>query len=300
MKKSILSVLAFICLVSSVAAAEKLNVVTSSSTFAALGKEIAGDHADVTNVASPKYNAHFIEPKPSDVRKVRKADLFVFAGLDHEIWVDSLLEAAGKPELFRRGARNLELAEGIRLLEVPDHLDRGEGDIHAFGNPHYWLNPENLPQIAANFSAKLQEIDPANAAAYAANEKAFNAKLGPKIAEWRAVCGTCAGKEIISYHKDVEYLAEFLGLKIHEYVEPKPGIPPSPKHLAHLERDMTGHGVKLIVLASYYSREAADALAKKTGGLVRVIAQNVGEVPEAGDLWSYYDYNVRTIAEALK
>jgi zinc/manganese transport system substrate-binding protein len=270
------------------------------TTFGELAREIAGDKAEVTVIASPKFNPHFIQPKPSDVRKVAKADAFVFAGLDLEAWVDPLLEAAGKPDLFRGAARNIDLSEGVPLVDVPERLDRSKGDLHAFGNPHYWTSPENARRMAATLARRLGEIDPANAPVYDANDKRFERKLDQKIAEWKSECSHCSGKEIVSYHQDIEYLADFLGLTVRMFVEPKPGIPPGPQHMAELESAMRERSVHVITMPTYYSRSAVETLAAKTGSKIAIIVQNVGEVPQAKDIWSYYDYNVGTLAEALK
>ncbi len=277
-----------------------LKVVTSNSIFADLAKEIGGDDVTVEAVSSPKFNPHFIQPKPSDVRKVKAADLFVFMGLDLEAWVDPLLEAAARPELFRGGQRNADLSEGIRLLNVPSRLDRSEGDIHAFGNPHYTMNPENFRTMAATLSRKLQEANPAHAELFRTNEKAFLGRLDAKIAEWKALTAHCAGKEVVSYHEDIAYFADFLGLKSEWFLEPKPGIPPTPKHLEDLEAHMKSEKVGVIVLPTYYSRATADEIARRAGAKVVLIGQQPGELPGTEDFFAFFDYNFRTIADALK
>ena len=141
-----------------------LKIVTTQTIFADLVKQIGKDKVSVSAIASPKYNIHFIQPKPSDVRKVSQADLYVNAGLDLEAWSDPLLEAAGKPQLFRNGERNVDLSKGIKLLKIPDHpLSRAEGDIHLFGNPHFQMNPENAKIMVKVILEKLKEVDPGHA-----------------------------------------------------------------------------------------------------------------------------------------
>ena len=279
----------------------QLKVVATQTMYAQVVKEIGKDKVDVKYVAPPKFNVHFIQPKPTDVRNITKADLYVDAGLDLEAWSDSLLEAAGKPELFRGREKNIDMSRGIRLLEVPDHpLSRAEGDIHIFGNPHYNMNPENVKIMAENVLEKLKSIDPINDAYYEANEKAFIKHLDEKIAEWEKLCANCKGQEIISYHKDDAYFADFLGLKIGQYIEPKPGIPPTPKHLEFLEEYVKSHNIKAILVPTYYPKDAAEKLAKRVGAKVVTICQNVGELPGTDDIFSFYDYNFRQINEALK
>lgn len=283
------------------AAEGKINIVTTTTLFADLVRKVGGERVDVKSVASPKFNIHFIQPRPSDVRNVTKADLYVFYGLDIEAWSDPLLEAAGRSELFRGGARNLDLSAGIPLLEVPQGpLSRSMGDIHLFGNPHYQMNPENARIMAGNIAAKLKEIDPDGTETYDRNLADFLSKLDAKIGEWRALCSHCAGQEIISYHKDIVYFADFLGLKVNHYFEPKPGIPPTPKHLSFLESYMKEKGVKAIVTPIYYSRTGPEAVAARTGAKVAVICQNPGETEGTEDFFLFFDYNFKTIAEALR
>jgi len=283
-------------------AAEKpWNLVTTQTIFADLVKRIGKDKVVVTAIASPKYNIHFIQPKPSDVRKVAKADLYFNAGLDLEAWSDPLLEAAGQPQLFRSGSRNVDLSSGIRLLNVPQSaVSRSQGDIHLFGNPHFQMSPENARIMAKTILEKLKGNDPANAAYYEQNAKAFLMRLDQKIAEWKNLCAHCAGKEIISYHDDIAYFADFLGLKVDQFLEPKPGIPPTPKHLQFLEDYVKEHQVKAIVMPTYFTREAAETLAKRVGAKVVTICQGVGEVPGTDDFFSFFDSNFKQISEGLK
>ncbi len=290
------------CQVGSVFAdGHKLRVVATQTIFADITRQIGGDKVDVTAVASPKYNIHFIQPRPSDVRNIAKADLYVNAGLDLEAWSDPLLEAAGNPRLLRNAPGNVDLAQGIHILDVPDHSPtRAEGDIHLFGNPHFQMDPQNARIMAKTITEKLAEVDPVNAGYYQANEKTFLAKLEQKISEWKNLCIGCRGKEIFSYHEDIVYFADFLGLVIGHYLEPKPGIPPTPRQLNSLEDYAKTHAVKAIVLPTYYSRSAAEELAQRIGAKVVTICQGVGEVPGTDDFFSFFDHNVRQISEALK
>lgn len=279
----------------------KLNVVATQTIFADLVQEVGGDKVNVTAIANPKYNIHFIQPRPSDVRKVSKADLYFNGGLDLEAWSDPLLEAAGNPKLFRHAQNNVDLSVGIRLLEVPDHpASRSEGDIHLYGNPHFHMSPENAKVMVGTILEKLKETDPANADYYETNAKKFLTKLDRKISEWERMCAGCRGKEIISYHKDIAYFADFLGLKADEFLEPKPGIPPTPKHIQFLEDYTKTHKVKAIVLPTYYSHKQADKLASRVGAKVVTICQGAGELPGTEDFFDFFDHNVKAIAETLQ
>lgn len=283
------------------AAEMKLKIVTSTTLFADLVRQVGRERVEVKSIASPKFNIHFIEPKPSDVRAVSKADLYVFAGLDLEAWSDPLVEAAGKLELFRGGSKSLDLSQGIRLLKTPEGpVSRSEGDMHLFGNPHYQLDPENAAIMAGTIRTKLKEMDPQGSAAYEENHKRFLEKLKTKISEWRALCKNCAGKEIYSYHDDIVYFTEFLGLKSELFLESKPGVPPSPKHLELLETRARNGAVRAIVMPTYYPKQAAERLAKRIGVPVVSVAQNPGEVPGTDDFFGFFDTNFRQIAEALR
>lgn len=279
----------------------KLNIVATTTFNADLARKIGGERVEVKSVASPKFNVHFIQPRPSDVKNLHKADLYVNSGLDLEAWSDPLVEAAGRPEFFRGAARSVDLSAGIPLLNAPTGtVSRSEGDIHLFGNPHYHLNPENVKIMAHTLAEKLAEIDPSGANDYRANEAAFSAEMDLRIAAWKAAAAHCAGKEVYAYHDEVEYLADFLDLKLTQYLEPKPGIPPTPRHIAELEAYAKTHEVKAILQTTYFPRAASDALAKRIGATVVAIAHNVGETPEAADIFTLYEYDVKQISEALK
>ena len=281
-------------------AAAQLNIVTTLSTFGNLTEAIGGDHVKVTVIASPKFNPHFIEPKPSDILKVQKCDLFVHAGLDLEAWRGPLVDASGNPDVRPGGAKQLDLSTGIPLLEVPDHsVSRSEGDIHLFGNPHYWTSPDNAKIMAKSIADKLSEMDPANAADYLKNISEFTAQIDKKIPEWKEMMKPFAGKEIVGYHNEWPYLMKFLGLKMDKFLEPKPGVPPGPKQTQFLEDYMKTNGVKVIVQSSYFPTKAAEALARDVGGKAILLCQGVGENNDASDFVRMIDYDVNTLVQAL-
>ena len=292
---------AVMALAGGVGAAQPLRVVATLSVFADLVKQVGGDDVQVSFVASPRFNPHFIEPKPSDVLKVKRADLLVDAGLDLEAWRGPLLDAAGNPNLFPGSQGELDLSVGIPLLEVPDRpLSRLMGDIHIYGNPHYWLSPENAKIMARAIAAKLAEMDPAHAAAYQKRLADFLRRLDQQIAQWQQTAASIRGKEAVAYHNEWPYLAEFLGIKINQFLEPKPGIPPGPQQLGMLEAYMKTHGVRVIVQPTYVPRGAAEALARRTGATVVILCQNLGELPQAKDYFAFIDYNVQQLVHAME
>ena len=293
-------VVAVVTLAGGAGAAQPLRVVATLSVFADLVKQIGGEDVEVSYVASPRFNPHFIECKPSDVLKVKRADLLVHGGLDLEAWRGPLLDAAGNLDLFQGGKGELDLSVGIPLLEVPNRsLSRLMGDIHIYGNPHYWLSPENAKIMARAIGEKLSELDPAHAAAYQRRRDEFLKRLDERIAQWKQTAAAIQGKEVIAYHNEWPYLAEFLGIKIEQFLEPKPGIPPSPKHLSFLEEYMKAHKIRVIVQPTYFSRAASEALAKRTGAKVVMLCQNLGELPQAGDFLSFIEFDVQQLVQAL-
>lgn len=282
-------------------AEEKLQIVTSTALFRDLVQKIGGEKVEAKHIASPKFNVHFVQPRPNDVKNTAKADLFVFAGLDLEAWVDPLLEAAGKPALFRGGTRNVDLSQNIYLLNPPiSPLSREQGDLHLFGNPHYHMNPANLKIASGTLLQKLQEIDPMNASYYSANAESFRRQLDNKISEWQQLCAHCGGQEVISYHDDMAYLADFLGLQINQFIEPKPGVPPTPKHLQFLQKYVKENNVRAIVMPTYFPQKAAKVLADSVGAKVVTVCQNAGEVEGTEDLFEFFDHNIQQISVALR
>ena len=278
-----------------------IKVCTTLSSYADISKTIGGDRVEVSFIASPRFNPHFIEARPSDVLKIKRADLFIHSGLDLEAWRGPLLDAVAKSEFREGGARQVDLSEGISLLEVPaGQVSRAEGDIHMFGNPHYWPDPRNGLIIAKHIAAKLSEVDPVGVSEYSKNLKLFIDALNAKIQGWSEALKPYAGKVVIGYHNEWPYLMSFAGLSMTQFVEPKPGIPAGPQHLAELEAFIKSNSVKALVQASYFPKEASEYLHGKTGITVLALCQNVGERPECGDYISMLDFNLTQLIGALR
>ncbi len=282
-------------------AAKPLRVVATLTTFADLVKTIGGDHVDVTSIAPAQFNPHFIEPKPSDVLRVKRADLLVHAGLDLELWRGPLLDAAGNTNLFPGQPGELDLSQGITLLEVPTHtISRSEGDIHIFGNPHYWVDPESAIIMAKTIATKLSELDPEHAAIYDERLRAWTRHLGQLMDAWHQRLAPWAGQELIGYHNEWPYFMRFAGLRMEQFLEPKPGIPPTPKQVEWLQRYMATHHIRGIVQSPYFPPQAAAALARQTGAKIVLLCQNVHEVKEAADYLAMVEYNVTQLIDALR
>lgn len=291
----------WLLVVAPVASADQpLRVTTTLSTFAELVRQIGGEQVEVSTIAPPRFNPHFIEPRPSDVLKVKKAALFVHAGLDLETWRGPLLDAAGNPRVFPGQPGELDLSRGLALLEVPNQpLSRLMGDIHLYGNPHYWLDPENVRIMARAIAAKLSALDPASAGDYQARLAQFLTRLDEATPRWREQLAAVRGREALGYHRSWPYLARFAGLTIEQHLEPKPGVPPTPKHLAFLEAHIRARQIPAILQETFAPPGPAQALARRAGIRVVTLCQNVGELPEASDYFAWMDYNVHQLAEAF-
>ncbi|MDZ4786603.1 MAG: metal ABC transporter substrate-binding protein [bacterium] len=282
------------------AQSQALKVVTSLSSFADITQQIAGNKAEVSYIVPPKFNPHFLEAKPTHVLKLKRADLFFHTGLDLEAWVGPLLDAVGRPELRAGGDRQVDLSIGIQLKNIPDrNITRAEGDIHFFGNPHYWIHPENGRIIATTITTKLCEVLNADCDYFKENLSKFNLSVSKIESETKSKYSELLGKEFIAYHDEWVYLADFLGIKIQKFIELKPGIPPSPKSLEALVNYIKIHSVKGLIQSTFYPLEAANYLNKKTEIKVLLLCQNVAEKSECSDYQKMIAYNINQIGATL-
>jgi zinc/manganese transport system substrate-binding protein len=283
------------------AAAAPLRVTATLSTLADLVQTVGGEHVVTSFVAPPAFNPHFIEPRPSDVLMVKSADLFVHVGLDLEAWRGPLVDAAANRRVRPGGDRELDLSRGIDLLEVPTGpVSRSEGDIHLFGNPHYWTSPVNARIMAQTIADTLCALDPAHAGDYQSNLRTFHGRLDARLEEWRSRLAPYRDRALVGYHNEWLYLTEFAGLKMEMFLEPKPGIPPGPRHLVEVERYIREHDVRAVVSATYQPRRPLEDIARRTGVRIALLCQNVGERPAASDYIAMVDYNVEQLVRALE
>ena len=277
MKNIFLAAAAAATLIASPAAAQ-LKVVTSTSDLADIASEVGGNKVTVRHIGEGYQDPHFIEAKPSFVLQLRNADVWAFVGLDLEVgWMPLLLDGARNPKVRPGGSGYVDVSRAIPLLDVPrGAVDRSQGDVHARGNPHYWLDPENGRRIARLFRMKFTELDPKNAAAYDANTKAFEAKLAAAERAWQPELAAIRGKPVVAWHTSWRYLANYTKMNIVGFMEPKPGVPPSPSHLAGLIATIKRTGAKVIIMEPFYSRKTADFVASKTGIKVLLLPPSVG------------------------
>lgn len=299
--KNLLTILMSLAGSSVISAYAALEVVATTPDLGAIAQAVGGDKVHVTSLARGTEDPHFVDAKPSFARVLNKADVLIEGGAELEIgWLPPLVDNARNRKIVRGAEGRIDASEGILLLEVPQKLDRSEGDVHAVGNPHYSLNPQNGKIIAQHLAEKLAKLDPANAAAYAQNSKAFVAALDAKVAEWTALLKPVQGVKVVAYHKSFEYFAQSFGLNVVGYIEPKPGIEPSPTHINALVPKMKAEGVKLIIMEPNRPRKTPDYVANAIGAKVVLLPLLVGGNPEATDYLKLIDYDVKAVVQALK
>src|SRR5215218_2437872 len=282
-------------------AVAQLKVVTSTTDLYDIARSVGGNKITATHIGEGYQDPHFIEAKPSFVIQLRNADVWAFVGLDLEIgWMSLLLDGARNPKIRQGGSGYLDVSTAVPVLDRPSgNVDRSGGDVHPMGNPHYWLDPVNGKRIAHLFAQKFAQLDPKNAAVYAANEKAFNAKLDAAARQWAAQLAQIKGKPVVAWHTSWRYFAEYNGMNIVGFMEPKPGVPPSPSHLAGLIATMRRTGAKVIVMEPFYDRKTADLVASRVGGKVLVLPTSVGGVKGLNDYVALLSHDVRQLATAL-
>ena len=251
-------------------AQEPIRVVTTLPVFAELVKAIGGNRVEVTAIATPLQDPHFVEARPSYILAAGRADLFVTAGMDLEVgWEPLVREGSRNAAIQVGGPGYVDASAHVRKLGVPaGRIDRARGDVHPYGNPHYWLDPLNAVPLTADIALALARVDPANAGLYNDRRREFLAQLERRKTTWTARMAPLRGKPVAAYHESWEYLARRFGLEIVGTLEPKPGIPPSPSHLGQLIDRMNALDVALILKEPYYENQNPALVARETGARV--------------------------------
>jgi ABC-type Zn uptake system ZnuABC Zn-binding protein ZnuA len=279
----------------------QLKVVTSTTDLYDIAREVGGSNITAAHIGEGYQDPHFIEAKPSFVLQLRNADVWAFVGLDLEIgWMPLLLDGARNPKIRQGGSGYVDASTAIRVLDTQGNVDRSMGDVHPLGNPHYWLDPENGRRIARLFQSKFAQLDPANAAAYASNERAFETRLNAAERQWQSDLQTIKGKPVVAWHTSWRYFAEYNGMNIVAFMEPKPGVPPSPSHLYTVIQAVKRTGAKAIVMEPFYDRKVADLVSKQTGIKVLVLPPSVGGVRGIDDYIQLMQYDMSQLAAAVK
>lgn len=278
-----------------------LNVVTSSPDLADFAKKIGGDKVSVQSLYRGDEDPHAIEPRPSMVVSVRRADLVIVIGMDLDMWMNALIETSKNSSVMKGAKGYLDASLGIDRKEVPSgKIDLSMGDIHALGNPHYLTDPENARVVARSILQKMAELDPDDAVLFKKNAEAYLARLDEAIQKWSGAMKPFAGTKIVTWHPSWVYFVERYGLKVVGTIEPKPGIPPSPAHIKELVEKMKAEGVKGILVEPYYDLSVAKKVASSAGAKALVFPQSVGGIKGADDYLSLVDQNVRNFTELFK
>lgn len=230
----------------------KLNVVATTADFGAIARNIGGDRVDVSVLAKPTEDPHFVDAKPSHIAKLARADVLIEGGAELEMgWLPPLIDGSRNPKIESGKPGHVLCAEGLALLEVPATLDRSQGDIHAMGNPHFMTDPMNVRHVAERIATSFSTADAANSTAYRQNLDAFVKRLDEKIPVWKKQMEPFQGERVVAYHNSWPYFASCFGVKMDIFLEPKPGIPPTPAHLAEVVTSMKAENIRVIIIEPY-------------------------------------------------
>jgi zinc/manganese transport system substrate-binding protein len=296
------AVLAVSLISPSAAAAKKLNVITATTDLAALAQEVGGDKISVESIARGYQDPHFVEAKPSFLLKLRQADLLVVVGLQLEIgWLPPLITQSGNSRIQVGANGYLDASQFAEILEIPQgSITRAMGDVHPLGNPHYWLDPDNGRRIAKGIAGKLAEADPGDAAYFQQRFQDFDRRLTDAEKKWEAEMKPFRGRKVVTYHNSLPNFAKHFGLNVVGFVEPRPGIPPTPTHTFELTNMMKRDHVKIIMVEPYFDRKTPDKVANDCGGVVVEYLPSVGGVKDVNTYFQLFDYDIALLTKAFQ
>src|SRR2546426_1499133 len=298
--KQILLILSTI-LACTFAAQAKLNVVATLPDFGSLAREVGGDKIDIVVLAKATEDPHFVDARPSFVVSLRNADVLIDGGAELELgWLPPLLQNARNPKIEIGKPGRVQASQGIRLMNVPTNVTRAAGDVHALGNPHFMSDPIIAKAVAQHIAQSFSAVDAANAGFYEANYKKFEAVINAKLQEWGEKLLPFKGQSVVAYHDSWVYFAHRFGLNIDVFLEPKPGIPPSPSHLAEVIQQIKAQHIKAILVEPYHNRRIAEKVASATGAKVVEFSQFPGALPGTDGYVRLIDTLVSRLAAALK
>jgi ABC-type Zn uptake system ZnuABC Zn-binding protein ZnuA len=280
-------------------AQDRIQVVTTTTDLRSLAEAVGGDRIVAMSLVPAKMDAEDYQPKPQDVLRLKSARVLVRVGLDYDLWVDRLLAQAGKPEISRGGPGYVDASFAIAVLELRGmSVGPGDGHAHGSGNPHYWLDPKNAEIITGTILEALARVDPANGASYQANRLAFLVHLQAKMAEWEAKLAPLKGMPIVAYHNSWPYFARRFRLDFVGFIETKPGVPPSPSHLAGIIQTMRARGVRIVVREPHEPERDVAFVASKASASIVTLAASVGALPQTSNYISLFDANVEALKSA--
>lgn len=301
MKKIILLSLTFLFTILSFTAEAQIRVVTTLPDLASITRYVGGDKVDVFAIAKGYQNPHFVDPKPSYIVKLSRADMFVTVGLDLELgWAPQLVQSSRNNKIQKGNAGYVDASENISLLQVPSSTSREEGDIHIYGNPHYWLDPVRGKQIAETIYDHLSDISPENEAVFSKNLESFKQEIDQRMEEWMQKIEPYSGTEIIAYHNEWVYFEERFGLEIAAFLEPKPGIPPTPSQLVSVINEVQNKNIPVLINSPYFSSKSPEVIARNTGIEIVKLATMTGGYDDIDNYFELFDHNINTLVEALE
>lgn len=288
-------------LVPAVARAQ-VNVVTTTEDLAAIAREVGGDRARIEAIAKGYQDPHFVEAKPSFILKLQRADVLIVVGRDLEIgWLSPLITQSRNAKIQVNAAGYLDASLKVRILEIPQgQITRAMGDVHPLGNPHYWLDPENGKIVAREIARKFGEFRPDDRAYFEQRATDFVNRLTEAEKRWFAAMAPYKGTKIVTYHRSLPNFADRFGLDIIGYVEPRPGIPPTPQHTLDLINEMKRQNVKLVLVEPYFDKKTPMAIGRATGAEVLVFPPSTGGVKGVDDYFKLFDYDVDLLVGAIK
>ena len=295
--------LAFVLAMPAIASAQgKLNVITTVEDLAAIAREIGGDRITVESIARGYQDPHFVEAKPSFILKLQRADVLIVVGRDLEIgWLPPLQTQSRNSKIQVGGAGYLDASLNAQILDIPTgQITRAMGDVHPLGNPHYWLDPENGKRIAKSIADKFSELRPSDRVYFQQQLASFTGRLDAAEKGWLQMMAPYKGTKAVTYHRSFPNFAERFGIQIVGYVEPRPGIPPTPQHTLDLITEMKRQNVKLVLVEPYFDLKTPQSIGRATGAEVLVLPPSVGGVKEITDYFKLFDYDVNLLINAIK
>jgi zinc/manganese transport system substrate-binding protein len=301
MKKKLFAIAIFTFGILSFVNAGRIKVVTTTQDLKSIAELIGGDKVSVSAIATGYQNLHFVDPKPSYIISLSQADLFVTIGLDLETgWSPQLLTSSRNTKIQKGANGYVDASSGVTLFQVPNSANRAEGDIHIYGNPHYWMDPLNGKIIARNIANGLEKVDPANKDFYEKNLQTFNKAIDEKLKGWQSKMAAYKGTKIIAYHNEWVYFEKRFGLEVVDFMEPKPGIPPTPSQLVKVINEVKSNNIKVIISSPYFSTSSSSVVTKQTNTKALTLATSVGAFDGIKNYYDLFDYDISHFIDAIK
>ncbi|HJZ77874.1 MAG TPA: metal ABC transporter substrate-binding protein [Vicinamibacterales bacterium] len=280
----------------------KLNVVAATEDLASIAREVGGDRIAVEAIARGYQDPHFVEAKPSFILKLQRADVLIVVGRELEIgWLPPLIQQSRNGKIQVGADGYLDASLGVKILEIPTgQITRAMGDVHPLGNPHYWLDPDNGKLIAKEVADKFSQLRPNDRTTFQQRLADFTTRIDTAEKKWLAEMAPYKGLKVVTYHRSFPNFAERFGLDIIGYVEPRPGIPPTPQHTLDLINEVKRQNVKILMVEPYFDLKTPNAIGRETGAQVLVMPPSVGGVKEVTDYFKLFDYDINLLIEAIK